>query len=293
MLTPGRTGIELGPAARLLQFSQISQTRPLSRHLCVTSAQARRLAPMLWILFASTSGACSRQLPRDVEPLTADRVLRDVHARYHGKRFTHVTFVQTTEHGDGRTELWYEALAPVGRVRVDIAPLDAHNGFMYRADSQYVFQDGRVTRQSGGQRWLSMLLLLDIYALPIETVLARASELGLHLGRAHENTWEGRQVYVVGADPGDSLSAQVWYDREHLYPVRLIQRALPDGPRYDWYLDRHVFLEGGWIEGRIRIFSDGRLLVTETYDRITPRSALPDSLFVPTPFRRAHWISAP
>jgi hypothetical protein len=263
----------------------------------VTDRQAgmsiRIFASHAWVLFAIMSVGCSKPSPSQVQPLSADRVLREVHATYHGKRFTHVTFVQTTEHGDGRTERWYEALAPVGRVRVDIAPLEARNGFMYRADSQYVFRDGRIAQAYGGQRWLSMLLLLDIFALPIDRVLARASELGLRLGPAHESTWEGRRVIVAGAFPGDSLSPQVWYDREHLYPVRLIQRALPDGPLYDWHLDGHVFLDGGWIEGRIRIFSEGRLLVTETYDSITPRRALPDSLFLPAPLSRADWIRAP
>jgi hypothetical protein len=234
--------------------------------------------------------ACASQKMPQPTPLTGEDILRDVHQRYAGRRFTHVTFVQTTEHGGGGTEKWYEALAPLGRVRVDIAPLESRNGFMYRADSQYVFRDGRIVQQYAGQRWLSMLVLLDMYALPIDRVLSRASELGLELGRAYRTTWQGRAVYVAGALAGDSLTPQVWYDVEHLYPVRLIQRAWSNETRYDWHLARHLNVGGGWIEREIRIFSAGRLLVRETYDSIVPRTGLPDSLFMPSPYRPPAWV---
>jgi len=247
--------------------------------------------PVVWLaILLSVSPACARRTMRDMEPLTAAQVLREVHARYTGKRFTHVTFVQTTTHGDGRRETWYEALAPGGRVRVDIAPLSDRRGFIYRSDSQYVFRGGEVVEASGGQRWLSMLILLDLYSLPVDSTLARAAELGLRLGPAHTAVWQGRKVYVAGASAGDTLSPQVWYDHEHLYPVRLVQRALPDGPRYDWHIDQHVLLAGGWIERQIRIYSGDRLLVTETYDSIVPRPGLPDSLFLPVPYRPPAWL---
>lgn len=246
--------------------------------------------PVWPALIMMTLHACAGQRQREALPESGESILREVHARYAGKRFTQVTFVQTTRHGDGTVERWYEALAPVGRVRVDIAPLESRNGFMFRADSQYVFRDGRVEQQVGGQRWLSMLLLLDLYALPIDRVLARAAELGLRLDRAHAGTWQDRQVYVAGALPGDTVSPQVWYDREHLYPVRLIQRAWPNGTTYDWHLEKHTHVSGGWIEGEIRIFSEGRLLVTERYDSVVPREALPDSLFQPSPYRPPAWL---
>jgi hypothetical protein len=251
----------------------------------------RVIRSLVWTLSAFTGvGACAALSMRQPTPLTGEAILRDVHGRYAGRRFTHVTFVQTTEHGGGGTEKWYEALAPLGRVRVDIAPIESRSGFIYRADSQYVFRDGRVVQQYGGQRWLSMLILLDLFALPIDRVLSRAAELGLDLSQAHRSTWLGRPVYVAGAPAGDSLSPQVWYDVEHLYPVRLIQRAWSNDTRYDWHLARHVHVGGGWIEGEILIFSGGRMLVKETYDSITPRSSLPDSLFVPSPYRSPAWV---
>lgn len=238
---------------------------------------------------AAVLSAC-RQLRVTPQPvLTGEQILRLVHERYTGKRFTHVTFVQTTEHGNGATDTWYEALAPLGRVRADIAPIHRRNGFMYRADSQYVFRDGQVVERYGGQRWLSMLILLDIYAMPMGDVLARTAELGMNLQRGHAGTWRGRPVYVAGALAGDTTSPQVWYDQTYLYPVRLIQRAWTNPTLYDWEIDRHLNVAGGRIEREIRIFSGGRLLVKETYDNITPRATLPDSLFIPDPYRPPAW----
>jgi hypothetical protein len=247
---------------------------------------------LLAVLVAGAS-ACGVRARTDPGILTAESVLRQVHSTYAGKRFTYVTFVQTTTHANGTTETWYEALAPLGRVRVDIAPLESRNGFMYRADSQYVFRGGAIVAAYADQRWLSMLVLLDLYALPIDRVLARARDLGVRLDRAHESTWRGRPVYVAGAIPGDVASPQIWYDREHLYPVRLIQRGWATGVVYDWDISRHVNVGGGWIEREIRIFSEGRLLVAETYDHIRARPSLPDSLFVPTPYRPPEWAKGP
>jgi hypothetical protein len=218
-------------------------------------------------------------------------VIRELHLRYTGKRFTHVTFVQTTEPSDGATETWYEALAPLGRVRVDIAPLSARNAFFYRNDSNYVLRNGSIVVAQGNQRWLSMLMLLDIYALPLEAVLRRLAELGLDVADHHDTQWRGRPVHVVGALAGDTISPQVWLDEEHLYAVRLVQRAADTGVTYVWHISEHRFLEGGWIEGEIRIFSAGRLLVRERYAEITPRPGLPDSLFQPTPYREPGWLT--
>ena len=278
-------------AVALRRASRVNRTQARVIRRSVRHANVLLLFLALSLLPA---WACRGRGAREVSAaLTAEHVLREVHSRYAGKRFTHVTFVQTTTHGDGRTETWYEALAPLGRVRVDIAPLESRSGFIYRADSQYVFRDGSIVAAYADQRWLSMLVLLDLYALPLERVLERAQGLGLRLDHAHEATWRGRPVYVAGALPGDSVTQQVWYDREQLYPVRIIQGDWAKSVTYDWDIGNHVYLDGGWIERRIRIFSAGRLLVTETYDSVVTRRGLPDSLFLPTPYRAPAWRRVP
>ena len=131
---------------------------------------------------------------------------------------------------------------------------------------------------------------LDMYAMPLDAVLARASDLGLNLSSAHTGLWNNRDVFVAGALAGDTLSPQVWFDREHMYPVRLIQRAWSNPTVYDWHISNHLNIGGGWIEREIALYSGGRLLVRETYDSVMPRQRLPDSLFLPEPYRPPEWV---
>jgi hypothetical protein len=221
-----------------------------------------------------------------------ERVIRNIHERYTGKRFTDVTFVQSTRTENGNVELWYEAIRPAGLVRVDIAPLSNRNGFMYRADSMYVFRAGQVTVTKANERWITMLLLVDIYALPVERSLTRLRELGVDVSRTYNTEWNRKPVVVVGATAGDTVSAQAWFDRDQLYPVRVIQPASAAYPRIDFQIDGHRFMSGGWIETEIRIVIDGRIVTKECYGEIRADANLPDRLFDPAQFDSVRWAEA-
>jgi hypothetical protein len=216
-------------------------------------------------------------------------IFQQIHDRYVGKRFTHVMFVQRTQPLDAPVELWYEAIRPPGLVRVDKAPLEERRGFMYRADSLYTFEAGRIVEAKGDERWITMLALVDIYSLPVDGTLRRLNSLGVDLGALHETRWNGRPVIVVGAQAGDTVSAQIWYDREDFYPVRVIQPPGGSHPRVDFQISGHRFLEGGWIETEIRIFVGGRLVSTECYGEIRAHSGLADDLFDPKDFTTRRW----
>jgi len=185
-------------------------------------------------------------------PMTpGERLIHDVHERFGRERFTSVTFVQATLSADGSEELWYEAIRPPGLVRVDITPLTDRKGFIYRADSMYVFEAGSVIRSKGDERWISMLLLVDIYAQSSERSVARLRELGVDLNVSHSATWRGRPVVVIGATNGDTLSAQACYDAEHLYPVRIIQPPSTAYPRIEFQIAGHQDLAGGGLKRRL------------------------------------------
>lgn len=219
----------------------------------------------------------------------ARAVFEEIHDRYVGKRFTHVTFLQRTEPAGGEVKLWYEAIRPLGYVRVDEAPLDARNGLMYRRDSLYVFRDGAVTFSAGNQRWITMLTLVDVYALPVDSTLARLASLGVDLSTMHESEWEGRPAIVIGGAAGDTTSAQVWYDREHLYNVRVIQPPGASQNRVDFRMSRFQFLSGGWIENRIDIVVGGRVVTTECYADVRAHPGLPEELYDPATFATRLW----
>ena len=100
---------------------------------------------------------------------------------------------------------------------------------------------------------------------------------------------EGHQVVAVVSAMGDTTAAQIWYDKEHLYPVRVIQPAGEGHPRVEFRMLRYQFLSGGWIENEIRIFVDGRLVTTECYGEVRPHPGLSEDLFAPDAFATRRW----
>lgn len=219
----------------------------------------------------------------------ARQVFEEIHERYVGKRFTHVTFVQRTQPAQGEVELWYEAIRPPGLVRVDEAPLAGRAGLMYRADSLYVFREGEVAFSSGNQRWITMLTQVDIYSFSVDSTLARLETLGVDLATMHDSEWEGRPVVVIGAEAGDTASAQIWYDREHLYPVRVIQPPGASPNRVEFRMSNYQFLEGGWIENRIDIVVGGQVVTTECYAEVRAHPGLPEELYDPATYATRRW----
>jgi hypothetical protein len=105
------------------------------------------------VVAALVAGCGSRaETTESVTLENAASVFEEIHDRYVGKRFTHVTFVQRTQPAEGEVELWYEAIRPPGQVRVDEAPLEARRGLMYRTDSLYTFEDGAIDVAKGDER---------------------------------------------------------------------------------------------------------------------------------------------
>lgn len=221
----------------------------------------------------------------------ATQVFREIHERYVGKRFTDVTFIQRTQPAQGEAKLWYEAIRPLGFVRVDEAPLDQRIGIMYRSDSLYVFRDGQMRFSAGGKRWITMLTQVDIYALPVDSTLARLESLGVDLTVMYESEWEGRPVVVVGAAASDTTAAQIWYEKDRLLPLRVIQPPGAGPNRVEFRMSRYQFLSGGWIENEIRILVGGQVVTTECYADVRPHPGLPDDLYDPATFATRLWAA--
>ena len=229
--------------------------------------------------------------PRPATPPFADsrEVFGEIHDRYVGKRFTHLTFIQRTQPAEGEAVLWYEAIRPLGLVRADFAPLDSMNGIMYRSDSLYGFRNGQIGVARANQRWITMLTQVDIYALPVDSTLARLESLGVDLSVMHGDEWNGRPVVVIGAQAGDTMAAQVWYDEEHLYPVRVIQPPGASPNRVEFRMSNYQFLEGGWVENRIDVVVGGRVVTTECYAEVRAHPGLDEEIFLPDSFATRRW----
>src|SRR5262245_57112465 len=148
-------------------------------------------------------------------PTTGEAVIRAMHAKYNRTWYDRLSFVQRAIFADGRPEEeWWEDRQVPGRLRIDVAPVDsAPRTIIYRGDSLYQFTKGKL---AGSTRQPNLLLVLgfDLYRQAPETTIELVKREGFDLSRVHEDTWEGRPAYVIGADRGDLASNQIWIDKE-------------------------------------------------------------------------------
>jgi hypothetical protein len=259
--------------------------------------------PRWSLLLALLAAGCARPPAAPAQPAgvgvmdapvrTASDFVALARARYSATWYRTLTFVQTTTFHTpegAREETWYEAARIPGRLRIDLPELGAGNVALFRGDSTYVFREGEqvVARPEGNPL---VLLAFDLYRLPTAETLAGMARLGIDTTVVHADTWGGRPMWVIGAAEGDTTAPQVWYDRERLVFVRLIERE-DDGPGpdvTDIRFERYEPLAGGWIAPRVEVFSDGRLVMTEDYRDVRADVPLDDAVFSPARWRDVRW----
>jgi hypothetical protein len=130
---------------------------------------------------------------------------------------------------------------------------------------------------------LALLLGFDVYKQSPETTLAQLQHEGVDTAKVHEESWQGRQVLVVGASTGDSASTQFWVDKERLLVLRIMQ---PDRKNPAKSSDIH-FLDfrnqkRGVIAARIDVYQENRLVMSEEYSAIETDIPLDKAWFDPS-----------
>ncbi len=248
-------------------------------------------AALMFTVVAPLAG--QRKAP--AAPKTGQAVLKRMHDRYAKTWYRTLTFKQTTGHPGQPDETWYEAASIPGKLRIDIAPVDSGNAFMYVGDSTYGFAHG-VAGPTRKDRNLLLTLGFDVYRQPVETTVAQLQAEGLDMSRVRGDTWKGSPVWVVGAQAGDTTSAQFWIEPERMLFVRLIQR-LPNrrnpsapGPLLDTEFNDYQRLEGGWIAVSVVTQVNGKLYQTESYSEVRGNVALDPALWNPRTYTAPAWL---
>jgi hypothetical protein len=225
-------------------------------------------------------------------PASGAEVIRAMYQKYHRTWYRRLSFVQRAIWSDGRPEEeWWEAMQIPGRLRIDVAPVDSSpQTIVYRGDSLYVFARGK---RATAVRQPNLLLVLgfDVYRQAPDSTIALLERERFDLQQVHEETWESRPVYVIGAARGDLTSNQIWIDRERLVFLRLIQQRPKGGPS-DIRFTEYQPLGGGWIGTVVRFFSEGKETFTEIYRDWKIDPAITDELFQVDQWRRPAWVTA-
>ena len=231
-------------------------------------------------------------------PKTGQDLVSQMHARYAGKWYKTITFVQTTAHPDRPTETWYEAGTIPGKLRIDVAPTDSMKAIMFVGDSTIVFHGGKRAGARQGRNLL-MTLGFDVYGQAPDTTIAQLEAEGIDLSKLHADTWQGTPVWVVGAERGDTATSQFWIEQDRLLFVRLIEvekdPKQPQGPAdlLDVTFEKYQRLDGGWVAPEVVIKVNGKEVQREAYSDIRADVPLQANLYDTETYHKAEWIGTP
>jgi len=224
---------------------------------------------------------------------SGEDVLRIMHDRYAKSWYKTLTFTQksTTYNPDGtsKAEIWHEALALPGQLRIDIGPSDNGDGYLMVDGTMTIFRGGK---ESATRPRVNMLLVLgfDVYSQPPESTARIAQNEGYDLKKVHEETWEGQPVYVVGADKDRFNARQFWISKNSLLFVRLFQPTQADPAKFeDIRFEDYRPLAGGWVAARVEVYSGGREVFSEEYSDIRANERLDPTTFDPARYNSTHW----
>lgn len=209
-------------------------------------------------------------------------ILKKMHDTYAGKWHKTFSFQQETKfyRNDSlvRTETWNEFLRFPYELRIDMGDREKGAGVIYKKDSTYRFQGGKI-RSVGTDHNPFLFLIGGMYMMPYDSIPAYLKRQGYDMEKSHQAIWKGRPVTVVGALAGDTLSNQLWIDNQDLYLVRMIEK-LPQS-QLDVHMTEQVKIGKGWTETFVLIYTNGKLRQTEKYHRLSADVALPDAVFDP------------
>jgi len=245
---------------------------------------------LLWV-WGVTPWAAAQEL-RD-----GTAVLRAMHDRYANDWYDTLTFQQDsiTHNADGtdKTEVWYESLMIPGKLRIDMGKPDSGNGVLVADGTLTRFQNNQVTTS---RPFVHMLLVLgfDVYKQPVDTTTAQIKSEGFDLANVHDDTWEGKTVYVVGADKGDLKSKQFWIEKDTLLFVRMVEPDQKDPTKTnDTRFGDYRKLSPGWVAARVDFYVDGKNVFSEVYSNILANPKLDPGLFDPKQFKPQQAKTAP
>ncbi|NJM52402.1 MAG: outer membrane lipoprotein-sorting protein [Blastocatellia bacterium] len=220
-----------------------------------------------------------------------EQLVAAMQKKYAKKWYQTLTFIQKTTQikpdGTSSVETWYEALSAPGKLRIDIEPLDKSNGILFVDGTLHSIREGKVARS---QSFTHPLLVLgfDVYRQPAEKTVGQLKAMKIDLSVLHEDVWQGKPVYVVGANQGDLRSPQFWVEKKNLLFVRLIQPVGKDGANIqETQFNKYFRVKGGgWVSPEVIFIVDGKTVTTEDYTDVRVNVPLDPNLFDP-----AKWMT--
>lgn len=214
---------------------------------------------------------------------STDQFLTALHQKYKGRMPKTISFTQETTFFKADTisgkQTWYEYSEFPDNFRIVFGEPANRNTVIYARDTVYNIKAGKLSSKRYGRNNLMLTSGGWVY-LSKEEVLNRLTEDGYKTDKFHEDTWNGRKVYVIGADKGDTTSKQVWVDKEYFYAVRVFE-TFPNGVAFEGHLSRQIKIGDAWIETHCEFFTKGKIFQMEDYREVKWNIPFEKDLFDP------------
>lgn len=189
--------------------------------------------------------------------------------------------VRTTEHREGvERQVVSRGYARLpGKHKLTRLPTSLRTG--YARDRQWLSVFERGERVASVKRIdLASLLAYDMFGQSIDTTIMWLDSARVRYGIARPAYFEGRDVWVVGAENGDERTPQFWVDAIRWRLVRVIQR---DPRATDTVLDIRFTDFQDYLAVplpvRIVVYRNGRLAETQEISQVTMNPRLSTRTF--------------
>ena len=241
---------------------------------------------ILWVLYRVAAPGAFADEPQD-----GVAVLRAMHDRYAHNWYDTLTFQQDsiTRHPEGKdsSEIWYEYLQLPGKLRIDVGQPKSPDVRLI-ADNTFTRVENNEIKASRPFTHLLLVLGFDVYKQPVDTTIAQLKGQGVDLSKVHSDTWEGKPVFVVGADKGDLKSKQFWIEKERLLFLRLIEPDRQDRTKTnDTRFSDYRQFSPGFVAARVDFYMDGQNVFSEVYSDIRVNPKIDPAFFDPRQFKPA------
>jgi len=244
-----------------------------------------RFKLIIALLFCTLASVSQGEKRGKVKYTDGKALIKAMHKAYSpNKWYKYFTFSQNMEfyRNDSviRKDVWHEAYSP-GSLVIKFGSKNSKDGVLFSNFMVHSFEQGKDPRSA--QRAHDLLLVgLDVYFYDPEKTIKILDSLGYCTSKIHEDVFEGRKVYVVGADKGDLESKQFWIDAERLYMHRIIYDQ--KGKINDVVFGDYINMDGYWMSKTIIFKTNGKLGLIERYYDIKFPKVINQDWFDPKKF---------
>lgn len=194
-------------------------------------------------------------------------ILKRMHDKYAKGPCKCYTFSQKNTHYRNDsivgTSEWHESIEFPDRFKIVFGDAKQGNYMEFRNDSSYRFKKGVFQKAQRDSNSL-LLILGGMYYRDLNEVNARLKKAGFNADILSQQTWGQYKAYVIGADPNDLKSNQIWVDKNSLKVLRILEK-MANGNIMDMRFESHQTWCNGFVETKVSFRRNGKLEQVEEY----------------------------